>query len=105
MSNNIDNTLEERGQTYGRFEVGTKGFAGIIENLKDIHRDKTGREPTELEFLPIYYLVMKLVRLGATPDHIDTWHDIQGYAKLTEDMYKDLTNINDFMIKYKGANK
>lgn len=85
---NVKDTLSKRGEVYGSFEVGTTGFAGIITNLKTIFFDKNGRYPEELEFLPIYYLVMKLVRLGATPDHIDTWHDIQGYAKLTEDMYK-----------------
>lgn len=85
---NVKDTLNQRGEVYGSFEVGTTGFAGIIDNLKKIFVDKNRREPTEKEFLPIYYLVMKLVRLGATPDHIDSWHDIQGYAKLTEDMYK-----------------
>ena len=83
----VKNTLEQRGANYGSFEVGTKNFAKILGALKDIYKDKNGKEPSELEFLPIIYLVMKLVRLGATPDHIDSWHDIQGYAKLGEDMY------------------
>lgn len=95
----VRNTLEQRGTNYGSFEVGTKNFAKILEALKDIYREKNGKEPSEVEFLPIVYLVMKLVRLGATPDHIDSWHDIQGYAKLAEDMYnKPTTPINDLNI-------
>lgn len=89
MSNEVSNTLDERGKNYGSYEVGTKNFATIMESLKNIFRDKNYREPSELEMLPITYLVMKLIRLGATPDHIDSWHDIQGYAKLAEDMYKN----------------
>lgn len=98
----VKNTLEQRGANYGSFEVGTKNFAKILEALKDIYKDKNGKEPSELEFLPIVYLVMKIVRLGATPDHIDSWHDIQGYAKLSEDMYKK--NILGFDENNIGGN-
>lgn len=83
----VENTLEERGKNYGSFEAGTKGYAQIMHALTDIYVEKHGEAPDWLDFMPIIYIVMKLVRLGATPDHIDTWHDIQGYAKLTEDMY------------------
>ena len=84
----VNKTLENRGKDYGSFEVGTKEFASIMDSLETIYIDKNGDVPSYKEFLPIIYLVMKLVRVGATPNHIDSWHDIQGYAKLTEEMYK-----------------
>jgi len=85
---NIDSTLQERGKEYGDFGVGTESFSKILSALKDIHIDTHGYAITDKELVPIVYIVMKLVRLGSSPKHIDTWHDIQGYAKLTETMYR-----------------
>ena len=84
----VNKTLESRGEAYGDYGVGTAEFGKIMASLKTIYMAKTGYPPSEAEFLPIFYIVMKLVRIAATPNHIDSWHDIQGYAKLAEDMYK-----------------
>lgn len=89
----VSKTVEERGKNYGSYEVGTQEFANIMDSLEAIFIDKNCRRPTTFEFLPLLYIVMKLIRLGATPSHIDSWHDIQGYAKLAEDLYKGKNNV------------
>ena len=87
-TNDIVNTLQERGNVYGDFDVGTESFAKILSALKDIHLNTHGYAMSDKDSIPVIYIIMKLVRLGSSPKHIDTWHDIQGYAKLTEDMYR-----------------
>ena len=84
----VEKTLEERGNSYGNFNVGTEQFASIMESLDLIHLDKTGHSLKGTDRINLQYIVMKLIRLGATPDHLDSWHDIQGYASLSEIFYK-----------------
>jgi hypothetical protein len=53
------------------------------------------------EPLPILYdtmiwdIVNKLSRLSVTPDHIDTVHDISGYARLYEQVLRSSENANE----------
>ena len=88
----IEETLAERGSSYGDYSVGTKAFAEIMDNLEKIYVSANKVPPLTEEMIPIQYIVMKLVRLAATPNHIDSWHDVQGYAKLAEDMYNVTQN-------------
>ncbi len=85
----VEETLKERGSNYGSYKDNNKEFANIMESLDAIHVAKTGKAMAGEDLIPLFYIVMKIVRLAATPNHIDSWHDIQGYAKLAEDMYNE----------------
>jgi len=83
----IDKILEERGNSYGSFEANVKAISAIMGELHKVHNDKEGHHLNLLDATNLQYQVIKLVRLAATPNHKDSWQDIQGYAKLSEEYY------------------
>lgn len=80
MSLNVEETLEARGQTYGRFE----DVAATAQEIKSAFRKgrnwsrlaRDQREALEL-------IATKIARiLEGDPDYVDNWHDVAGYAGL-----------------------
>lgn len=80
----VDATLAERGSRYGEFEY----RAAIAQSLQAIMRDTNGwvkLEPHQAQALTV--IADKIARiLNGDPNYIDNWHDIQGYAKLVENI-------------------
>ena len=79
-----DEVLQDRHNVYGDFFEGITCEAQILEIIKSRYF-----EQYKLPLPPTYYLffskiVMKLSRLAVSPDHIDSWTDIAGYARLVE---------------------
>lgn len=83
MTDNLADTLNERGKRYGDF----KTHAEITQRLKEVmqsypnwqalSRDK--KEALEM-------IVHKIGRiLNGDPNYHDSWHDIMGYTKLVAD--------------------
>ena len=78
----IGQILEERGTRYGEFE--DQSF--LSQALKDTMRhggwDRLGDDQKEA----LEMMAVKMARiLNGDPDHIDSWHDIAGYALLVVD--------------------
>ena len=86
MAKKLAETMESRGKKYG-------SFASIAEtsqelktamwdapNWANLSADK--RESLEM----IQHKIARI--LHGDPDYDDNWHDIQGYAKLAEDLIK-----------------
>ena len=84
----VDAILEERGKDYGSFKANVEAVAEVMKALQTVHVCKTGRQLNLIDHSNLHYQVIKLVRLAATPEHLDSWKDIQGYAKLSEDYYE-----------------
>ena len=83
----IDEILEQRGANYGSYKENVEAVAAIMLSLHKVHKEKTGEDLNLIDASNLQYQVIKLVRLAATPDHEDSWKDIQGYAKLAEEYY------------------
>lgn len=81
---NVNETLKERGAVYGDYKGGSEFRASVMKLIKDRHLAVTGKSLDAVQMVYIYDIVNKLSRLATTPDHIDTWHDIAGYATLVE---------------------
>lgn len=81
----IDETLDARGETYGKFiELARTTFA--IRNVIAAELEARGKvlEPDML--YAIEMIVVKLGRLiNGDPRHLDSWTDIAGYATLIAD--------------------
>ena len=79
----IEETLKERGSRYGSFEDQGR----IEQEIKDAMRRAPGWDklaPDQKSALEM--IAVKISRiLKGDPDYADSWHDIQGYAKLIED--------------------
>lgn len=82
MAQPLDETLTQRGSSYGDFTTQSV----IVQDLKDTMRSGPSWDrmsPFQKEALDT--IAMKISRLvNGDPDHIDSWHDIAGYAKLVE---------------------
>ena len=85
----VDKTLKQRRKTYGDFG----NLSMIANNLKACMRASDGwirLEPAHKEALDM--IVHKIARIiNGDPNHIDSWHDIAGYATLVEDIIKRRT--------------
>jgi hypothetical protein len=82
----VRDTLDQRGQHYGRFA----DVAEISQSIKDIYfsggsyskMDSDQREALDM-------IANKLARLlNGNPHHYDSWHDIAGYAELVAQRLK-----------------
>ena len=84
---NVDTTLAERGNRYGPF----KGHAQITQDIKAVMQNTRNwgkMSADKRETLDM--IAHKIGRvLNGDPEYKDNWHDIQGYAKLTEELCKD----------------
>jgi len=89
---NLGITIAERGKNYGDYTGGTKLRNNILNLLNERHEHIHGVPIKPLMLVAIGDIVHKLARIAATPDHIDSWHDIQGYANLIETMLKEDNN-------------
>ena len=82
----IDETLAAREKTYGDYEK----VALISQVIKDILRE--GDQYIYLKAYQLESLDMianKMARIvNGDPKYHDSWHDIQGYAKLVADKLK-----------------
>ena len=80
----VNSTLKERGKRYGKFEH----HAAISQQLQSVMYTKVGwhnlSDDKKEALIMIQHKVARI--LNGDPDYKDNWHDIQGYAKLAEDL-------------------
>lgn len=87
--------LEERKKVYGDYNRGVKGRAEMMRILQDKHLETHGRPmPTELQIM-LGDVLLKLIRIAASPEHLDSFIDLAGYSKLMSDYMASKGAIND----------
>ena len=90
MGNNegsVEATLNQRGSIYGSYSQVLKTRASISVNLEKHYEAVHGKPmPRDLS-IGLGDVILKLVRAVGKPEYKDSWHDLQGYAKLMEDTY------------------
>lgn len=79
---NIDETLKERGSTYGSFEDNadtTQALKRIIQTHPNYNQLRSfQKEAIDMTFHKIARII------NGDPNYIDSWHDIIGYVSLVE---------------------
>lgn len=93
----INETLKSRREIYGSYKDDLLFCHAVIRLMQERYKKVHGIHMSESEdcimSISILNIIGKLSRIAVTPKHIDSWHDIQGYAKLIEDMLmEDLKN-------------
>lgn len=81
----VNETLDERAQDYGKFKDGAALMQGIKRLLADHARvhDKTFADD---QWEALEMIVHKIARIvNGNPDKVDSWVDIAGYATLIAD--------------------
>ena len=81
---NIQETLGKRSPVYGPYGEQVIVRRDIVDiMLAAYNRNNNVPMPHKYQEY-IWDIANKLSRIATTPQHIDSWHDIQGYAKLIE---------------------
>lgn len=76
----LDQTLTQRGERYGDYGR----MATVAQHLKEAMGSRAHLTAVERESLDV--IATKIARIVCgEPLQRDSWHDIQGYAKLAED--------------------
>jgi len=85
-SKNLEDTLKERGSVYGDFDgnlyLRAQMMAAIDARFEAVNGVALNNSQRHL----FQDVIAKLARLAATPEHLDSWHDLAGYATLVEDL-------------------
>jgi hypothetical protein len=81
----VDETLDERAQDYGKFKDGAALMQGIKRLLAD-HAAKHDKTFADDQWEALEMIVHKMARIvNGNPDKVDSWVDIAGYATLVAD--------------------
>lgn len=80
---NIDQTLAGRGSSYGDFEENSRVCNELKKVLETSRNFTMGMNVGQIEAL--YMVCHKMARIvSGDANHVDSWHDIAGYATLGE---------------------
>lgn len=83
---NLSDTLESRESQYGPFKsqaLLTQTMLGPCSSHKNWSTISADKKEA------IHMILHKIARIvNGNPNNVDSWHDIQGYAKLVEDDLK-----------------
>lgn len=85
----VNNTLEERGKVYGDYKGGIEFRTSMKHLIYARFKEVRGRDMTITEQEYFSDTIMKLSRLAVSPTHVDSWHDLAGYAILMEEALDD----------------
>ncbi len=79
----INETLKERGETYGNFGSHSKISQNIKKAMSDSPNWDVLREDQREALEMTAHKIARI--LNGDPDYHDSWHDIIGYTKLVAD--------------------
>ena len=88
MNEKISETLKSRALIYGDYPSGIRLRATLMAAIKAQYKEKHKLDMPMIDEEHFRDIVQKLSRLAVTPRHIDSWHDIAGYARLVENDIK-----------------
>lgn len=81
MAQEVDKTLEERGNRYGKYAE----HAQITQDIKRSMQKGNWEALRDFQRECLEMIAHKIGRiLNGDPNYIDSWHDIAGYARLVE---------------------
>lgn len=89
----IEKTLKERGSNYGPY----LDNASLTQDLMDCilnhpNFSELGSDHRETIHM-IFHKISRIV--NGDPDFIDSWHDIEGYARLQTELCKNRKEFDD----------
>lgn len=95
-TSNVSAIIENRHSKYGTYYNGTMLRVKMMEDIELFHFQTTGKKMDTIYYMMILDIVNKITRLAATPNHLDSVIDIEGYARLyKETLQKELCTAED----------
>lgn len=80
----VDETVKTRQSDYGPYGKGIDLRVALLNLIKESHEAHHGEPLSDTHTQYFWDIFNKVSRLAISPDHLDSWHDIQGYAKIIE---------------------
>lgn len=91
MTQDIQETLEERNATHGCFKQQAKCSQALKKCMTEyVNLSKVELTCSQIEALAMISVKISRILMG-NPNHADSWHDIAGYASL---IVKELESTN-----------
>jgi len=85
----VQETLEERGEVYGDYKGGLEFRNDVLAVIRERYKQVNNVDMPQEQEMWFMDIVGKMSRLAVSPDHIDSWHDLAGYALLVEGVVDD----------------
>ena len=87
----IEELLKSRGDVYGDYKGNSQCHIDLMNVIRRRYKETNDCELDPLLEVYIWNIVNKLSRIASTPDHVDSWKDIIGYATIT---IQEIENAN-----------
>lgn len=82
----VTDILKERAAVYGNYDAGVKVRETLMVSLDFKHIDSKGVGLSENDRVIFSDVILKLMRAASDPSYIDSWADLEGYARLIKEM-------------------
>ena len=76
----INEKLEQRKEIYGDYKGNLNCRLEILSCITNRYRRVHGNNMSCTQEMLFQDIIAKLARLAVTPNHLDSWEDIAGYA-------------------------
>ncbi len=81
MNEQTKKLIKERGAIYGDYKGGAQFRSDMMKLIENRYRDVHREHMSNIDKIYISDIVYKLSRITVTPNHLDSWKDISGYAE------------------------
>ena len=80
----VQQTFKTREVIYGDYDIGIEFRTTVMNAILKSYKDNRKTDMPQ-EFRTLFMDVLtKLNRLAVSPNHVDSWHDLEGYARLAK---------------------
>lgn len=94
VKKSVQSTIDSRGSLYGDYGTTIMYRNAIVQRASEIYEQHHGHPMPDVYKQYLWDVANKLCRIAITPNHVDSWHDIQGYAaRIEEDLIKTQTGV------------
>ena len=83
MNETTEQILKERSEVYGDYNRGQEFRLNVMKEIEQSYYTAYHVPMPESFKLLLSDIVNKLSRLAVSPNHLDSWRDIAGYAELS----------------------
>lgn len=92
----VTEILKQRGAIYGTYSKGVDVRANIMQWLNIKHLDSQGMYMKMEDQIMFGDVILKIMRAASDPSYIDSWTDLEGYARLIKEAkMKEQENANN----------
>jgi hypothetical protein len=93
----VTDILKERAVVYGNYDKGVDCRAAMMLSLQLKHLDSQNKSMTVADQIAFGDILLKVMRAASDPSYIDSWADLEGYARLIKEMkMKEQQDANNY---------